>query len=351
LARLDLANAAFVHADFLKRVRDRHVARHHPVVRRGRWAEDPEALRRSARNGVIAVAALRGLGVPGTTIAERCRDGGRWRRLLPGIVLLGSGPATPSQRVAAALVYGGPRAVLTGLEACRRHGVRRGPDPSGSVHVLVPEVRQLKPSGFVVVERTTRMPRTTIRDGVPLAFAPRACLDGARRLHSAAEITELIADTVQRGLCTPAQLATELRDGSQRGSATPRRVLADISEGVRSAAERDAKRLLASSGLPEPWWNVKVFDSHGRFLGVSDAWFDEVALTWEINSYAWHLNPQAYAREVQRTAEMTAASVMVVPVLPTAVRDDPIGSLTNLEAAYEAAARRPRPPVRAVRTC
>jgi hypothetical protein len=318
-------------------------------MRRGRWADDPEALRRSARDGVIAVAALRGLGVPGTTISERCRDGGRWRRLLPGTVLLGSGPPTPKQRVAAALVYGGPSAVLTGLEACRRHGVRRGPDPTPNVHLLVPEERQLKPSGFVVVERTTRMPTPHVRDGVPLAPACRACLDGARRLHSAAEITELIADAVQRRLCTPAQLATELREGSQRGSATPRRVLADVADGVRSTAERDAKRLLAGSGLPDPWWNVEVYDARGRFLGISDAWFDEVALTWEINSYAWHLNPQAYAREVKRTAEMAATGVVVVPVLPTALRDDSADSLSDLEAAYEAAARRPRPTVRAVR--
>ena len=318
-------------------------------MRRGRWADDPEALRRTARDGVIAVAALRGLGVPGTTIAERCRDGGRWRRLLPGVVLLGSGPPTPRQRVAAALVYGGPRSAVTGLEACRRHGIRRGPDPGGTVHLLVPEERQLKPSGFVVVERTTRMPKPVFKDGVPLVPVCRACLDAARRLHSAAEITELIADAVQRGLCTPAQLAAELREGSQRGSATPRRVLADVADGVRSTAERDAKRLLKQSGLPEPWWNAEVRDQRGRLLGISDAWFDEVALTWEINSYAYHLLPQDYAREVKRTAEMAAAGVTVVPVLPTALRDDPVGSMANLVAAYKAAARRPRPPVHAFR--
>ena len=81
---------------------------------------------------------------------------------------------------------------------------------------------------------------------------PRACLDAARRLRSAAQITELIADTVQRQLCTPAHLAAELREGSQRGTAMPRRVLADVADGVRSTAERDAKRLLARSNLPEP---------------------------------------------------------------------------------------------------
>ena len=120
------------------------------------------------------------------------------------------------QRVAAGLLYGGTDAVLTGLEACRRHGVRRGPDPAGEVHILVPDERQLRSSHFVVVERTTRMPPALTRDGVPLAPAARACLDAGRRLHAGAEITELIADAVQRGLCTPAQLAAEL-EGRRAG--------------------------------------------------------------------------------------------------------------------------------------
>lgn len=295
------------------------------------------------------MAALRGIGVPGTTIAERCRDGGRWRRLLPGVVLLGSGPPTARQQVMAALIYGGPQTVVTGLEACRRHGVRRGPGPAGKVHILVPEERQLRSVEFVIVERTTRLPTPQTKDGVPIAPAARACLDGGRRLHSAAEITELVADTVQRRLCTLAQLAAELREGSQRGSATPRRVLADVADGVRSAAERAAKQLLVGSGLPEPWWNASVYDAVGQLLGVADAWFDDVALTWEINSYAWHLDPESYAREVKRSAEMAGAGVVVAPVLPTAIRDAPVASLADLVAAYRAAQRRPRPPVRARR--
>jgi hypothetical protein len=318
-------------------------------MRRGKWADDPEALRRTARDGVIKTAALRGLGVPGATITNRCTDGGRWTRLLPGVIMLTSGTPTPRQRVSAALLYGGPDALVTGLEACRRHGVRRGPDPRGAVHLLVPDDRQLRSCDFVTVERTTRLPPALLREGVPLAPVPRACLDAARRLRSAAELTELIADTVQRQLCTPAHLAAELREGSQRGSAMPRRVLADVAAGVRSTAERDAKRLLARSTLPEPWWNVEVRTLQGHLLGIADAWFDEVALAWEINSYAWHLLPQYYAREVKRTAGLTAEGVTVLPVLPTSLRDDGDRSLRELEAAYTAAGRRPRPPVVAIR--
>jgi hypothetical protein len=46
---------------------------------------------------------------------------------------------------------------------------------------------------------------------------------------------------------------------------------------------------------------------------------------------------------------MTAASVLVLPVLPTDLRDDPEGAMYALVAAYGAAQQRPRPPVRAIR--
>ena len=143
----------------------------------------------------------------------------------------------------------------------------------------------------------------------------RACLDGARRLRSAAEITELIADTVQRAPLHAGAAGAELRDGSQRGSAMPRRVLADVSEGIRSTAERDAKRLLRAQQPARAVVERRGARPRQRptCSGYRDAWFDEVALTWEINSYAWHLLPQYYANEVKRTAGLTAGGRVVFP--------------------------------------
>jgi hypothetical protein len=119
------------------------------------------------------------------------------------------------------------------------------------------------------------MPPAVVRDGLPLAPVPRAVVDAVRRMRDARDITEMLADPVQRGLCTVAQLSAELAECNRRGSATPRRVLTAVSTGIRSAAEHDAQRLWRRSGLPEPWWNAAVFDSRGTLLGVADAWFDE----------------------------------------------------------------------------
>src|SRR5205807_8300012 len=93
-------------------------------MRRGSWAEDPTELRMQSRHGAIKVASLEELGVSQRTAYRRCVPGGPWQRPLPGIVLLNSTSPTRRQLVEAALLYVGADALVTGLEACRRYGLR-----------------------------------------------------------------------------------------------------------------------------------------------------------------------------------------------------------------------------------
>ncbi len=299
-------------------------------------------------HGVAAVRDVVAHGIPERTVYQRCLEGGPWQRVLPGIVLLFTGRPTVDQLVRAALVLCGPDAMVTGIEACRRYGLRRGPVRRNSelrpeIHVLVPERRQIRSVEFVHVERTRRLPVPVLRDGVPLAPLVRACTDGARRIRSTAEVTELFADPVQRGLCTVAALRTELASGTRRGTAVPRAVLAELGVGVRSAAERSAKLLWSSTGLPEPWWNAEVCDAEGRGLGIADCWVDDVAMVWEIESSEWHLSPADHEYTLRRAARFTAAGVVYVASKPMMVLNDRAGVVTTLRAIYEQAKKRPRP--------
>jgi hypothetical protein len=131
-------------------------------MRRGNWATDPDVLLTASRHGAIKVATLAELGVPQRTAYRRCKPGAPWQRLLPGVVLLGNLAPTRRQLVEAALLYAGPKAVLTGLEACRRHGLRNVTDDH-QVHLLVPHGQRAISSGHVVVERTRRMPDPVVR--------------------------------------------------------------------------------------------------------------------------------------------------------------------------------------------
>jgi hypothetical protein len=306
--------------------------------------------------GVAAVRELMALGHSERTIYRRCLEGGPWQRVLPGIVMLFTGNPTVDQMVHAALLLTGPDAMVTGIEACRRHGLRRGPvrrvDEAGGrreVHVLVPSTRQVRSVEFVHVERTDRLPDPIIRGGVRLAPLVRSCTDAARRLRSAGEITELLSEPVQRSLCTVNMLWEELHAGSRRGRAIPRAVLADVADGVRSAAERVAKQFWPSTGLPTPWWNASIETADGIFLGIGDCWLDDVAMLWEIESSEWHLDPAAHDYTIRRAAQFTAAGVVYVASKPKMVLNNRPEVAATLLAAYEQARRRPRPPLRAQR--
>lgn len=199
-------------------------------------------LQQASRCGAIRVATLAELGVSPRTAYRRCLPGGPWQRPLPGIVLLTNMPPTRRQLVEAALLYGGRNALVSGLEACRRHGLRNVPNAYG-IHLLVSQDRRLHSSDYVTVERTKRLPKPVVLDDLPLAPIARSVLDGCRSLKSRDPVKALIAEAVQRGRVSPLSLSEELEVGSQRGTAVPREVLKDITGGARSVAEIDAMRV------------------------------------------------------------------------------------------------------------
>lgn len=311
-------------------------------------------IRAAFPEGVASARQLVAAGASERTVYQRCLEGGPWQRALPGIVFLFSGTPTRRQYILAALLLGGSAAMVTGIEGCRMHGLRRGParrlDPTATeeVHLLIPHVRQLRSVGYVHVERTTNLPEPQLRAGLRVAPVARACADASRRLSRRGEITELMSDAVQRRFCTVSHLAREVSSSSRRGTALPNRVLKDVAEGVRSAAESAAKRLWSKSGLPQAQWNVPVHTADGELVGVADCWVDEVAMVWEIESTEWHLDPAAHDYTVQRAGLFTSVGALYIASKPKMVLTDPRGVANLLRAVHAQAAARPRPPLRAV---
>lgn len=306
------------------------------------WRQQMPRVSEHAVDGVITIGALVALGIDSSTAYRRCQPGGPWRWLLPGVVLIQSGMPSGRQRARAALAYAGPGTQLTGARAASLHGLRRTGDDDG-VHVLLPHARRCRSVGPVLVERTTRLPEPVMVRGLPLAPVVRAVLDRARRLREREAVQALVAEAVQRRFCTPAELADELDAGSKRGTALVRRELAGIRGGARSVPEVRAMRLVRSSGLPEPLWNVPLLDDCGRLIGIPDAWWSEVGLAWEIDSLAYHLGPADYDRTLRRDARYAAAGISFLPTLPSRLSSEPAAVVAELTAAYAAAARRSPP--------
>lgn len=297
-----------------------------------------------APDGIATVSALRAAGVSASMIARRCRPGGPWRRLQPGVVMLSPGTATRRQLQRAAVALAGPEAVISGADALRAHGVNL-PAPR-SIRLLVSNQRRLLPREFVIVERTTRMPAPVVRGGLPFAPPVRAAVDAARTASDPVWLRSALALTVHHGLCTREELHAELAEGNQRGSAAVRVALGHFESALATVLHSRAHRLLRDAPLPAPRWNVTVCDRRRRPIGYADAWWDEVGVAWQLDAGG----PRRPVHPKGHLA-MMAAGVIVVRT-PSDVLDDAIGGelaraevIRTLTSAFLSAARRPRPPL------
>lgn len=242
----------------------------------------------------------------------------------------------------AALRYAGSSAQLTGQAAGRLHGLRRSRADS-RVHVLVPHHDRRRSVGYVLVERTRRLPEPVVIRGLACAPVERAVLDHARRLREPAAIQSALAEAVQRGYCSVAALRTELDAGTTRGTALVRRELPDLAGGARSVAEFTAKRLVRRSALPEPAWNARLIDPSGSVVGEPDAWWADFGLAWEIDSHEFHLLPTDHARTLRRNARYAVHGVAMLGALPSRLASEPAVVLAELEQSHRAAGGRAAP--------
>ncbi|MDL5154878.1 hypothetical protein [Actinomycetospora termitidis] len=300
----------------------------------------------AAPSNLILVRTLLALGVPSSTIAFRCRKaGGMWWHPLQGLVALVRGVLTVHQRLVAALLVAGDEAMVTGLAACRLYGLDRVPDHD-QVHVLIPHEQRRRSEGFLLVERTSRLPpNPVVRDGIRCAPLVRALVDAARRLMRIDEVRALLCEAVQRRMVTVVALRAELEAGSGRGAALVRQVVVELEDGIRSAAEGWLREMVRA--MPEFTairWNVALRLPNGQKF-VADGFLDGVALAIELHSFAHHADLATFDATMRRQAEMIAAGIVVVPVTPRELRDDPAAVRRKLRDALEQARLRPRPAV------
>jgi hypothetical protein len=306
---------------------------------------DRDRLRALFPAGVATRKDLLDVGLSASAITRACQAGGPWRSPVRGIIVLSDGQITPRQRARAALLRCGDPCVITGVAAARLYGIR-GLPPDDRLHLLVPNERQVSGTTLFIVIRTRRMPVPVVRDGLPLAPVARALVDATVPLCEADAVRALFAGAIQRGLCTPAELAIELAQVQRPYTALARSVLEEVTDGVRSTAEAWARRLVLRSGLPAPQWNVGVRRADGRLIGVADAWWDDVGLVWEIDSREWHLDPEAHDRDTRRQSGFAAEGIPVIHTRPSRLRTERAEVLDELMRAHANASRSPRPRVR-----
>jgi hypothetical protein len=180
-----------------------------------------------AQGGLVRHDQLDALGVTAAMLRHRLGTG-RWRQVLPSVYATFDHYLTANQRWAAACLYAGPGAMLTGRVALQVYGVRNLPaDPY--TRVLVPHARQVPSADVVRVHRTRRPdPHARSVEITRICSPVRAAMDATRWCRDLRAIRALLGEVLETGLVSEGGLAAELRHGPTAGSALPRLALRDL---------------------------------------------------------------------------------------------------------------------------
>jgi hypothetical protein len=300
----------------------------------------------AAQYDVCSAEQAAACGLTSKAVAWRLRRDGPWQRLLPGVYLAVTGPVAQAQREMAALLYAGPRGILTGPVAVRRHGLT-SPGPN-TVDVLVPLTVRRQSTAFVRLHRTARMPEQFAVTGrVRFAESARAVIDAARGFARFDDVRAVVCEAVQRRACTLQGLVDELNAGPIAGSAALREALAEIGDHVRSVAEAEFRRLLLGSGLQRPMFNAQLFDARGIFIAMVDAWWQRAGVVAEVDSRAYHLSAADQDRTSKRHDELAAHGILPLHFAPRVIRTDGPAVLHTIGRTIEKGLARPALPITA----
>ena len=300
------------------------------------------------QHDVIALRQATACGMTRDALAHRLRPGGPWQQLLPRTYLAVTGTPTVDQKEMAALLYAGPRSVLTGRAALRGQGLANVA-PS-VIDVLVPASCQRKGAAFVAIHRTTRMPDHVIVVGRLLyAMPPRAIADTVRCLADLRAARAVVASAVQQGRCPLWMLTRELDQSRANGSALLRQALAEVAEGVRSVAEADFRDLIKRGRLPMPLFNARLYSPDDQLIAIPDAWWPAAGVAAEVDSREWHLTPADWERTMRRHAQMSSYGIIVLHFTPREIRSGPAAVIAAIAGAVKNGSGRPPLPVTARR--
>jgi very-short-patch-repair endonuclease len=223
-----------------------------------------------------------------------------------------AGPRPLATEDHAALLAGGPHAVLSGWSAGRRYGWSWPAELTTPPCIAVPVGHHLRLSGVVVLR--WHLPAAhvgSLPDRTPLTLPARTLADCLRLAPDDRREQLLDAALVRRWVSLDAlrPVVGDLR--ARPGAAVLADLLAGVESGARSRAERLAQQVLPRTGLSGWRWNHAVALPDGG-LAVVDAALPHLRIAVEIDGRAFHIDPSAFQRDRTRQNALVAAGWTVL---------------------------------------
>lgn len=200
--------------------------------------------------GVVHVAQLRRLGVPWWSVLAQV-DACRWRGIVRGVYATFTGPLPRASQQSAALLYGGPAAILSHRTAAEEW--RLTPIVDGPVHLTVPYgTSAISQSDLVVVHRSRAYAHIAVATVPPRTSRADTAVDVAVEEADARSARTVLTSMLTGGGVRPLDVERRLQERPPRRY---RRALAAavtmVRDGVHSVLEElYAVQVEQAHGLP-----------------------------------------------------------------------------------------------------
>lgn len=246
----------------------------------------------TSQAGCVARAQALEAGMSDSMIRNRVHRR-HWRRLHPGVYVVGGAPQTWHQDVWAAALAAGPQVTVSHESALLLHGVPVDQLPRYPVTLTAPPGCHHRISGAVVHQLGDPEPRHIVDlAGLPVSRPDRAIIEVAANLK-ARRLGSLLDYLITERQTSLAQVATclgEVAARGKRGVRTLGSVLDERGDGYVPPASWLEQRLLetlANAGLPPPVRQIEL-PGRGVVEGIVDAGYPEARLLIEADGRRWH---------------------------------------------------------------
>jgi very-short-patch-repair endonuclease len=248
------------------------------------------------QGGVVTLRQAVELGLSRATVQRRAREG-TWRRLHPGVYLVGGHRLTDEVRVRSAWLWAGEEAAICGPAAAFWHGwLGRAPARIG---MTVPSRCHPRcPCGIAVVRRDLERVDLTVVRGVSVTAAPFTALETAAVLPDGSTFLDR---ALQRHVRFPAVYRAYCRNMGRKGSSAAGRLLVAAADRADSAAERLLVRLLREAGITG--WVL----GHPFGPWRIDVAFPRKRVAVEVDGWAWHVDAERFRADRRKQNALVKA--------------------------------------------
>jgi hypothetical protein len=265
------------------------------------------------QSSIVARRQLNALGIDADHVRAQVAAR-RWVVHTPRVVGTTTGELTWEQRCWVAVLHAGPRSMLGGLTAARRHGLTGWERPA--ITALVDDELAFEPVEGVRFFRSRRPFELLLssRPGIPTCQIEPAILLWAAYDAPVRAAHGVLAAAVQQRLTTADRLllSIDLLRPLRRARAF-RSTVSDIAGGAQSGAERDVRRMCRRHGLALPARQRPRTDRSGRRRWTDCEWDlpDGATLVLEVDG-SFHLEVTHWGADIKRARAITRRDRLVV---------------------------------------